>query len=206
MTDLIHALIERYGLLAVFLGCVAEGETAALLGGFFAHQAIFTPWQAYGAAFAGAFVGDTLFFIAGRRLLDRPKLARLRDTPAFARALGWIDRHPDLFVLANRYVYGLRLVGGVAAGASSIPTGRFLALNAASAAIWAALFSGAGYAFGLGAEAAVGGALERHERLLVGLGMAVATLVAARLVVLRRRSGSLSAAPAPRRPDRGSTE
>jgi membrane protein DedA with SNARE-associated domain len=203
MSDLVHALIERYGLLAVFLGCVAEGETAALLGGFFAHQAVFAPWQAYGAAFAGAFLGDTLFFLAGRHLLGRPGFARMRDAQGFTRALGWIDRHPNLFVLANRYVYGLRLVGGVAAGASAIPTGRFLALNAVSAAIWAALFSAAGYCLGLGAEAAFGKALERHERLLVGLGIALVALVAARIVA-RRRTAGLTAAPAPRRPDRGS--
>ncbi|MDN2580725.1 DedA family protein [Aquibium sp. ELW1220] len=186
MSDFVHGLIEQYGLLAVFLGCVAEGETAALLGGFFAHQAVFPAWQAYGAAFCGAFLGDTLFFFAGRRLLGHPRLSRLRGTPGFTRALGWIDRHPNLFVLANRYVYGLRLVGGVAAGASAIPAARFLVLNAVSAAIWAALFTTAGYVLGLGAEAAFGAALERHERLLAGLAIAVVALAVARLFVRRR--------------------
>ena len=60
MTDAIHNLIEQYGLIAVFLGCVAEGESAALLGGFFAHQHVFVLWQAFLAAAIGAFVGDTL--------------------------------------------------------------------------------------------------------------------------------------------------
>lgn len=187
MSDLVHTLIERYGLIAVFLGCVAEGETAALLAGFFAHQAVFAPWQAYGAAFAGAFVGDALFFLAGRRFSGHPRLARLRDSARFARALAWIDRHPNLFVLANRYVYGLRLVGGVAAGASAIPVGHFLVLNAASAAIWAAVFSGAGYYLGLGAELVLGAALERHERLLVALGIALVAAAVARLLVLKGR-------------------
>ena len=36
MTETLHWLVARYGLIAVFLGCVAEGESAAILGGFFA--------------------------------------------------------------------------------------------------------------------------------------------------------------------------
>jgi membrane protein DedA with SNARE-associated domain len=55
MTELIHHLVERYGLIAVFVGCMAEGESAAILGGFFAHQQIFVSWQAWLAAFLGAF-------------------------------------------------------------------------------------------------------------------------------------------------------
>ncbi|TIN07946.1 MAG: DedA family protein, partial [Mesorhizobium sp.] len=47
MTEAIHRLIEQYGLIAVFFGCVAEGESAAILGGFFAHQHIFVLWQAF---------------------------------------------------------------------------------------------------------------------------------------------------------------
>ena len=58
MTDTIHHLIEQYGLIAVFVACVAEGETAAILAGFFAHQGVFVPWQAFVAVFLGAFGGD----------------------------------------------------------------------------------------------------------------------------------------------------
>lgn len=45
MDHLIEHWIAHYGLIAVFLGCLAEGKTAALLGGFFAHQQVFAPWQ-----------------------------------------------------------------------------------------------------------------------------------------------------------------
>ena len=41
MDHIIEYWIAQYGLIAVFLGCLAEGETAALLGGFFAHQQVF---------------------------------------------------------------------------------------------------------------------------------------------------------------------
>ncbi|TKT76846.1 DedA family protein [Aquamicrobium sp. LC103] len=173
MSETIHFLIERYGLIAVFAGCIAEGETAAMLGGFFVHQHVFAPANALLAAFFGAFLGDSLFFLVGRRFSDHPYVAKLRERPGFARAFELVDRYPALYVLFNRYAYGFRLVGGVAAGLSRIPVPKFLLLNALASLIWAALFLGIGYVFGLGAEQLVGAALEKHHRLLVALGLAV---------------------------------
>lgn len=174
MTDTIHALIEQYGLIAVFIGCVAEGETAAILAGFFAHQGLFVPWQAFVAVFLGAFGGDAAFFLFGRRFADTAFVQRLRDRPGFDRAFELMQRHPALYVIGNRYVYGFRLVGGVAAGMSAIAAPKFVMLNAISALVWTMLFGGIGYIFGLGAEQIVGDALHKHERLLVGLGIGFA--------------------------------
>ncbi|MER8885049.1 MULTISPECIES: DedA family protein [unclassified Mesorhizobium] len=178
MTEVIHRLIEQYGLVAVFLGCVAEGESAAILGGFFAHQHVFVPWQAFLAAALGAFGGDTLFFILGRSFADHKFVIRLRARPGFSHAYRLVTSHPNIFVLSNRYIYGLRLVGGIAAGLSGIAAARFIILNAISSVVWAALFCTVGYVFGLGAEHIVGQALARHERLLIALaiGLVVAIL------------------------------
>ncbi|MGX7873022.1 DedA family protein [Mesorhizobium sp. ORM6] len=192
MTDTIHHFIEQYGLLAVFLGCVAEGESAAILGGFFAHQHIFVLWHAFAAAALGAFVGDTSFFILGRSFADNRQVVRMRRRPGFRRAYRLLNTHPNIFVLSNRYVYGMRLVGGVAAGLSTIATPRFVILNAISSVIWAVLFSTIGYVFGLGAEHLIGQALMRHERLFVGLGIGLTVAVLAWLVarhIARRERG-----------------
>ncbi len=178
MTETIHLLVERYGLIAVFLGCLAEGESAAILGGFFAHQHIFVTWHAFVAAFLGAFLGDTLFFLAGRRFADHPWVVRLRARPGFSHAYDLVRQYPTLYVLGNRYVYGFRLVGGVAAGLSGIALPKFVILNALSALVWAAVFTGVGYIFGLGAEQIFGAALAKHERLLVGLGIGVVATLA----------------------------
>ena len=173
MTDTIHTLIEQYGLIAVFIACVAEGETAAILAGFFSHQGVFVPWQAFVAVFLGAFGGDAMFFLFGRRFADRPFVQRLRSRPGFDRAFDLMQRHPALYVIGNRYVYGFRLVGGVAAGMSGISAPKFVVLNAISALVWTAIFGGIGYIFGLGAEQIIGSALHKHQRLLIGLGIAV---------------------------------
>ena len=176
MTETIHQFVEQYGLIAVFLGCVAEGESAAILGGFFAHQQVFVLWQAFLAAFLGAFAGDTFFFTLGRSFADHPYVI-------FRRAYRLLNTHPNIFVLTNRYIYGMRLVGGIAAGLSRVSVPRFIILNAISSAVWAVLFGTVGYVFGLGAERMVGQALARHERLVialaVGLGVAVLAWVVA---------------------------
>ncbi|MBN9216964.1 MAG: DedA family protein [Mesorhizobium sp.] len=192
MTETIHHFVEQYGLLAVFLGCVAEGESAAILGGFFAHQHVFVLWHAFVAAALGAFVGDTFFFILGRSFADNRHVVRLRRRPGFRRAYRLLNTHPNIFVLSNRYIYGMRLVGGIAAGLSTIPAPRFIVLNAISSMVWAMLFSTIGYVFGLGAEQIIGKALAHHERLLIGLGIGLTVAVIAWLVarhIARRERG-----------------
>lgn len=179
MTDAIHNLIEQYGLIAVFLGCVAEGESAALLGGFFAHQHVFVLWQAFLAAAIGAFAGDSFFFILGRSFADHPFVVKLKGQPGFSHAYRLVSTHPDIFVLSNRFIYGLRLVGGIAAGLSGIAVTRFVILNAISSMVWAGMFTTIGYVFGLGAERIVGQALVRHERLLIALAIGVAAAILA---------------------------
>lgn len=192
MTDTIHSLIEQYGLAAVFLGCLTEGETAAILAGFFSHQGVFMPWQAFVAVFLGAFLGDTAFFLCGRRFSDTSFVDGLRRKPGFDRAMDLMRRHPALYVIGNRYVYGFRLAGGVAAGLSGIPTPLFIVLNAMSAAVWAALFVGIGYVFGIGAERIIGEALLKHERLLIALALGIVFAAAGFLVARRakRKAGS----------------
>ena len=59
---------------------------------------------------------------------------------------------------------------------------RFVVLNAISSMIWAVLFSGIGYVFGLGAEQIVGKALARHEKLLIGLAIGLTVAVIAWLI------------------------
>lgn len=178
MVDVIHHLIERFGVIAVFLGCIAEGESAASLGGFFAHQGVLEAWEVLAAAFLGSFMGDTLFFLAGKYFSDSSFVRKLRQKPAFAYACRRVQAHPAPYVLLNRYVYGFRLIGGVVAGISDIGLPKFLILNALAALVWAFLFTGIGYVFGLGAEQAIGAELARHERLLFGLGLGVIIAVA----------------------------
>ncbi len=178
MIGTLHHLVAHYGLLAVFIGCMAEGESFAILGGFFAHQGFFEPWNAFAVAAVGAFLGDTLFFVLGRRFSNHKWVRLLRRRPGFSHAFRMVQAHPYLFVLGNRYVYGMRLAGGIAAGLSRIPVPLFLLLNGLSALAWAGIFVSLGYVFGLGAEHILGDTLKAHHRLFLGLVIGVAVALA----------------------------
>ncbi|MGE0282384.1 MAG: DedA family protein [Rhizobiaceae bacterium] len=202
--DTLHQFIESYGLIAVFIGCIAEGESATILAGFFAHQHVFVPWQAFVAVFAGAFLGDVAFFLTGRLFADNPLVIRLKARPGFDRAFELVREHPAKYVVLNRYVYGFRLVGGVAAGLSDIPGPKFVALNVLSSLIWASIFTAIGWFFGLGAERLIGDALKNHHRIVIGLGigltMAVIGGLLAHHLARRDRGGHAGAGNQPDRP------
>ena len=56
---------------------------------------------------------------------------------------------------AFRFVYGFRIAGPAAVGLSAVPGRLFVACNAVSAAVWAALFTFIGYHFGNALLAAI---------------------------------------------------
>lgn len=191
MTDWLHVAIERYGLFAVFIGCLAEGESAATLAGFLVHQGVFKPIAALTTVFTGAFLGDLAAFLAGRRAIGHQRFEKLRRSENFVRAAGFVQRNPAKAVLFNRYIYGLRTVGGLAVGAAGVPVGLFLALNALASMIWTALFCSVGYAFGLTVEAVLAAELARHQRLIAALAAAAITAAAVWLISKRLRKGGV---------------
>ncbi|MBX3570471.1 MAG: DedA family protein [Rhizobiaceae bacterium] len=196
MGDFVQSLVEQYGLLAVFVGCFFEGESAAILGGFFAHQGIFDPTLTFVIASVGSFLGDGVFFFLGRRFSGHHYVARARKAPGFSHAMKVLNTYPDIFVITNRYMYGLRIAGGIAVGLSRISTTRFLVLNAIGALIWAGLFCGIGFFFGLGFERLLGEALRSHNRLLVGLIIAIVALITVAVVghqFVKRRTARAAA-------------
>lgn len=183
--ETVRTLVEHYGLIAIFLGCVAEGESFAILGGFFAHQEILTFGGVFIATFLGSFLGDGMFFLAGRHFSDHPIVVRMRHKRGFSHAYRLVNRHPNLFVLGNRFIYGLRLVGGIAAGMADISVPRFLILNALSSVIWSGVFVALGYFFGLSAETLIGDTLRTHHRLLIGIGIGLGAALVAGYVAHR---------------------
>ena len=185
MSEFFHRLVEHYGLIAVFVGCIAEGESAATLAGFFSHQHVFSLPIAVLTVFTGAFLGDVLVYCLGRYAASWPWMQRQFQKPGFDKAMHFVRTHPVKSVLLNRYIYGLRFLGGVAVGMARIPVGLFLILNAASAIVWTAIFFSLGYFLGIGAESALGGEIMEHERLLIGI--VIGAVIAYAALVYSRR-------------------
>ena len=178
----IESLITEYGLAAIFLGAGIEGEACVVAGGVLAHRHLLPLWTVWLAATSGSFVADQLFFASGRYFRDHPRVQRMAAKPGFAKALVTLERHPVLFVMGFRFLYGLRTVSPIAIGTSHIRTRIFLPLNALAAAIWAALFTGIGYGFGGGIERLFGGTLSADRIVPIAAVVLVALIALAQIV------------------------
>ena len=185
----IEALVARFGLPALFLGAGIEGEAVVLAGGLLAHQGLVPLGGVMVATALGSFVADQAWFAAGRHFREHRWVAKARGKPAFARALGALERHPVGFIFAFRFIYGFRTISPIAIGTTAVSPRLFLLVNAIAAVIWGVVFSTVGYLFGHEVEAWLG-RLHPHGRRLWWI---MAGLVAAGLVVggvhwLRRRN------------------
>ncbi|ECY9604183.1 DedA family protein, partial [Salmonella enterica subsp. enterica serovar Braenderup] len=96
-----------------------------------------------------------------------------------------IQRHPYLFVIGTRFMYGFRVVGPLLIGASRLPPKIFLPLNIVGALIWALLFTTLGY---LGGEVIAPWLhdLDQHLRHGVWLILAIVLVVGVRWWLKRR--------------------
>jgi membrane protein DedA with SNARE-associated domain len=147
----IRLLIHQHGdvfYLITFLWTALEGETFVIFAGLAAQKGMLNFWLLFIAAWCGTFCGDQFFFFTGRRfgirILDHlPKLK-----PAVDKSLGWLERHAIAFILAYRFMYGIRNISGVAIGMSHLRWQTFVLWNAIAAFVWAAAFAGFGYLFG----------------------------------------------------------
>ncbi|MDR3424889.1 MAG: DedA family protein [Alphaproteobacteria bacterium] len=147
----IRLLIHHHGdliYLITFLWTVLEGETFVIFAGLAAQKGMLNVWLLFLASWSGSFCGDQFFFFLGRRyglrILDHlPKMK-----PAIDRSLGWLERHAAAFILAYRFMYGVRNISGLAIGMSHLSARKFMYWNALAAFIWAAAFTGFGFLFG----------------------------------------------------------
>jgi membrane protein DedA with SNARE-associated domain len=141
-------VLSKYGYLGLFAGCLLEGETLLLLAGLAAHGGYLSFPIVVLVAFVGGTLGDQICFFAGRRFGD-PLLRRWPrfELPA-ARVRSLIERHSALLIVGVRFMYGLRLIGPVAIGMSTVSAWRFAVFNMIGAGIWAVGVAGVGYLFG----------------------------------------------------------
>ncbi|CQQ84565.1 DedA family protein [Salmonella enterica] len=181
----INTLITHYGYAALVIGSMAEGETVTLLGGVAAHQGLLKFPLVAAAVALGGMMGDQLLYLLGRCYGGKI----LRRFPRFhkknRRAQKMIQRHPYLFVIGTRFMYGFRVVGPLLIGASRLPPKIFLPLNIVGALIWALLFTTLGY---LGGEVIAPWLhdLDQHLRHGVWLILAIVLVVGVRWWLKRR--------------------
>lgn len=161
--DFLYKFIEQYGLYAVFLLVMLEGDITLLIGGVLAHSGFFGPnsfillliW-----ATLGGFASDNLAYWGGRAFCEgvrefrfyraaRPRLERLTN------------KFGALSIFLSKYIYGLRWAACVFYGVGRMPYLRFLTLSFFSCLLWVFILAGAGYFF----SGAVMGLIGDFQRL-----------------------------------------
>ncbi len=134
-----------------FIGLVAPGETALLLGGLVAGQGQVDVLTMIAVVWACAVAGDLTSFFLGRRLgrafmvKHGTKVqiteARLEQVERF------FDRHGGKAILIGRFVGLVRAVAPFMAGSSGMPLRRFLPYDVIGAGLWGSTFVVLGYVF-----------------------------------------------------------
>lgn len=111
---------------------------------------VLDPWTTLGLAALGAFCGDGLSYLIGRRYGDR-----LASVWPFSRRPQWLeagrkvfDRHGSTGIVIGRFVGALRPFIPAIAGMLRLPPARYLLASSFAAVGWSLLFIAPGWLFG----------------------------------------------------------
>jgi membrane protein DedA with SNARE-associated domain len=143
-------------------------------------------WVAVSAS-AGAIVGDSIGYLAGRRWGERMfdvlglRFPRQASPDHLAYAEHVFTRYGVLAVFFGRFVALLRIFAGPLAGALRMPYPRFLAANALGGLIWACGTTAAVYTVGTRAEQWLKSSSWIALALAFGVGIACSTIFQRRL-------------------------
>ena len=182
-----YALVAGLAFLetGAFVGLVAPGETAIVLGGVVAAQGEVSLPLILLAAWLAAALGDLASFVLGRRLGRRFLIAhgpRVGVTaPRLERVDTFFDRHGGKAILIGRFIGIVRAVAPFVAGASGLTLRRFVPYSLAGTFLWATAFTLAGYAFHESFESAAGALTH------VALALAVLAAIVVAIKTLRTR-------------------
>jgi membrane-associated protein len=157
---LLRDAVVHYGYWAVAaalflenIGLPLPGETALLLASFLAYSEhdLRLPWIVIVATIAATAGGEVGFVIGrngGRPLIDRYGNIFHISAASLARGDELFDRHGAVAVFFARFIFGMRVVASLLAGALHMPRRKFTLFNFLGAAIWVTAISCIGYAFG----------------------------------------------------------
>jgi len=185
-----------YAPLILFLGSLVEyvfppfpGDTLVLLGAWYAVHGELSWPVTFLSVTAGAVAGAWIDYQVGAALGRRLDRSAERRGPLTAERLHRVEqgyrRYGVWFLVANRFLPGVRAFLFVAAGASGMPMGRVLLYGGVSAAVWNVLLLAAGAYLVRNLDEMVQ-LLERYTETAWVLIAAVAVVLVVRALWLRR--------------------
>jgi membrane protein DedA with SNARE-associated domain len=119
----------------------------------------------------------------GRPLIERYRRVFSIRAESVARGEQLFDRYGSATVFLARFIFGMRVLASLLAGALHMPWRKFVLFNFLGAAVWVTAICGAGYLFG-GHVGRLAHDIRRFDLLV-----AIAVVVAALLWWWRKRSG-----------------
>lgn len=161
----LQQFLAHYGLTALFLLAVVEGDLSLILAGALAHLGVF--WLPYVMLFgaAGNLAGDCIWFFLGRRLRDSVRQSQLYQRVG-TRIESLADRIGVWQLIAARFIWGTRSASMFFWGQHGLSFGRFLLVDALGCVIGGSIFGITGYFVGQGAVVLLGH-IKRLEHLLL---------------------------------------
>ena len=166
--DFLYDLIGQYGLYAVFVLAMIEGDITLLLAGVLAHSHFFGPYSFLGVLLWGTLGGAASDNIA--YLLGRSFGKGIRDVRFYRAAQPRMERLTKKFgglsIFLSKYIYGLRWASCIFYGVGRMSYLRFVLLSLGSCFIWVLVLSGAGYFFS-GAVIGIIGDFHRLGKILL---------------------------------------
>jgi membrane protein DedA with SNARE-associated domain len=166
--DFLYDFISRYGLYAVFLLVMIEGDITLLLAGVLAHSYFFGEHSFAWVVLAGTLGGsasDNIAYLTGREFRKG-----VRDIRFYRAAKPRMERLTNNFgglsIFLSKYIYGLRWASCIFHGVGRMPYLRFMLLSLMSCFAWVLLLSGAGYFFS-GAVIGIIGDFQRLGKVLL---------------------------------------
>lgn len=151
-----EAFFHAYGVWAVFIVLLLEnaglplpGEATLLYASFLAHQHhVLTLPKLILAGTAACILGDNLGYWIGREAGQwfRRVLRLTHERMVYVEH--YFRRYGSWTIFFARFITGLRIIAGPAAGLYRMPWPEFLLFNAMGAAAWVCTISGAGYLLG----------------------------------------------------------
>ena len=166
--DFLNDLLFQYGLYAVFILVMLEGDITLLLAGVLAHSGFFGEYsfaQVLIWGTVGGCLSDNIAYFAGRGFSEGVKQFRFYRA-AQPRLQTLTRKFGPLSIFLSKYIYGLRWASSVFHGVGHMPYLRFLLLSFASCFLWVFVLSGAGYFFS-GAVMGLIGDFQRVGKVLL---------------------------------------
>ncbi len=178
--------LQTYGYWAVLFALLGEnaglplpGETILILASFLAFQGhhLKLPWVilvGIGACTLGDNIGYWIGRRGGRPLLEKWKHFFHISDDTIKAGEEFLQRRGSVAIFLARFIAGMRIVAGPLAGVLRMEWKRFLLANAAGAAAWVTVISGAGYFFGSQYQALAG--VVKQTELVIFLAVVLVAL------------------------------